>query len=88
MHSAYEHDSSTRQTVASEMKKKQTKKKTTFPSDAEITALALFLSIISAAPHITIRRSPQNFPCATPATLCDDVNHPTNPGPIWQLPTL
>lgn len=37
---------------------------------------------------ITITLSTRDFPCATPATLCDDVNHPTIPGPIWQLPTL
>lgn len=29
-----------------------------------------------------------NIKHPTPATLCDDVNHPTIQGPIWQLPTL
>ncbi len=42
----------------------------------------------NVAPLITITLSTQDLPCTTPATLCDDMNHPTIPVPIWQLPAL
>lgn len=39
-------------------------------------------------PLIIITLGTQDFPCTTPATIHDDMKHPTIPVPIWQLPTL
>lgn len=55
---------------------------------ATFTAFAPFFLFPDDFPLITITLSTQDFPCTTPATLCDDVNHPTITVPIWQLPTL
>lgn len=59
-----------------------------FDHRKNVLLFSFFHLSLDVVPLIRITLSTQDCPWATPATLCDDVNHPTIPGPIWQLPTL